>query len=70
MAAGLKVYDPFITKDVVSNQYHDLGQFLDAVDMVVIMVKHDEIKENMKKIADKVILDTHNICPFENAYHL
>lgn len=70
LAAGLKVYDPFITKDVVSNQYHDLGQFLDAVDMVVIMVKHDEIKENMKKIADKVILDTHNICPFENAYHL
>ncbi len=24
LAPGLKVYDPFITKDVVKNQYHDL----------------------------------------------
>lgn len=70
LAAGLKVYDPFITKDVVANQYHDLGQFLGAVDMVVIMVKHDEIKENMEKLTGKVILDTQNICPFEYAYHL
>ena len=40
LATGLKVYDPFITKDVVENQYHDLDAFLADVDMVVVMVKH------------------------------
>ena len=32
LATGLKVYDPFITKDVVKNQYHDLDAFLADVD--------------------------------------
>lgn len=62
LATGLKVYDPFIKEDVVDNQYHDLDEFLAAVDFVVIMVKHDEIKENMSKLAGKVVLDCHNIC--------
>lgn len=70
LATGLKVYDPFITKDVVENQYHSLDEFLDAVDCVVIMVKHDEIKENMDKLAGKVVLDCHNICRFPGVYHI
>ena len=70
LATGLKVYDPFITKDVVANQYHDLDTFLAAVDFVVIMVKHNEIKENMDKLADKVVLDCHNICKLPGVYHI
>ena len=70
LATGLKVYDPFIEKDVVANQYHDLDEFLAAVDFVVIMVKHNEIKENMDKLAGKVVLDCHNICQLEGTYKL
>ena len=70
LATGLKVYDPFIEKDVVKNQYHDLDTFIDAVDFIVIMVKHDEIKENMDKLKDKIVLDCHNICGLPDAYHL
>ncbi len=70
LATGLKVYDPFIEKDVVNNQYHSLDVFLDAVDFVVIMVKHNEIKENMDKLAGKVILDCHNICHLPGVYHI
>lgn len=70
LATGLKVYDPFIDKDVVANQYHDLDTFLDAVDFVVIMVKHNEIKENMDKLAGKVVLDCHNICSLPGVYHI
>lgn len=70
LATGLKVYDPFITKDVVANQYHTLDEFLDAIDFVVIMVKHNEIKENMKKLTGKVVLDCHNICDFPSVYHI
>lgn len=70
LAHGLKVYDPFITDDMVLNQYHDLKSFLDAVDLVVIMVKHTEIKENIDKLAGKVVLDCHNICNLPGVYHL
>lgn len=70
LATGLKVYDPFIEKNVVTNQYHDLDEFLSAVDFVVIMVKHNEIKENMDKLSGKVVLDCHNICNLPGTYHI
>ena len=70
LAKGLKVYDPFIERNVVNNQYHNLDDFLSDVDLVVIMVKHDEIKENMQKLKTKVVLDCHNICPLPNVYHI
>ena len=70
LATGLKVYDPLITKDVVANQFHDLDEFLDAVDMVVIMVGHSEIRENFEKLAGKVVLDTRNICKNSGIYKL
>lgn len=70
LATGLKVYDPFIEKDVVANQYHDLDSFLSTVDFVIIMVKHNEIKENMDKLAGKVVLDCHNICKQPGVYHI
>jgi len=70
LAEPLKVYDPLIEKDIVKNQYHDFDAFLNDVDMVVIMVKHDQIKGNWDKLAGKVILDCHNICPLEKVYHI
>lgn len=70
LATGLKVYDPFITKDVVPNQYHDLDTFLNDVDMVVVMVKHNEIKENVEKLNGKVVLDCHNIIKLPGVYHI
>ena len=70
LATGLKVYDPFITKDVVKNQYHDLDTFLADVDMVVVMVKHTEIRENVDKLAGKVVLDCHNVIDLPGVYHI
>lgn len=70
LANGLKVYDPFIIQDVVKNQYHDLNSFLIDIDFVVIMVKHNEINENMNKLNGKVILDCHNICKLPGVYHI
>lgn len=70
LAPTLKVYDPFITVDAVANQYHDLDAFLDDIDLVVIMVKHNEIRENMDKLVGKVVLDCHNICNLPGIYHL
>ena len=70
MAEPLKVYDPFIDTDIVPNQYHDMDVFLADIDLLVIMVKHDEIKRNWDKLKGKVILDCHNICSLEGVYHI
>ncbi len=70
LASGVKVYDPFIKKDMVANQYHDLDAFLNDVELVVLLVSHDEIKENMDKLQGKVILDTRNICNLPGTHTL
>lgn len=69
-STNLKVYDPFIEKDVVPNQYHDLDKFLNDVDMVVLLVGHDEIKQNMGKLQGKIIFDTRKICNLDGTYRL
>lgn len=70
LAHGLKVYDPYITEDILENQYHDLDRFLNDIDFVVLMVKHNEIIENMDKLEGKTVLDCHNICNLKNVYHI
>jgi nucleotide sugar dehydrogenase len=70
LAMGLKAYDPYITKDVVKNQYHSLEAFLNAIDFVVVMVKHNEIKENVSMLKNKIILDCHNIINLPGVYHI
>ena len=71
LAGGqIKVYDPYVKKDIVPNQYHDLDAFLQDVDMVVLLVGHDEIRARMDKLKGKVVLDTRNICTLEGVYKL
>ena len=66
----IKVYDPYVKKDLVPNQYHDLDSFLADVDFVVLLVGHDEIRENMDKLKGKVVLDTRHICFLDGTYRL
>lgn len=70
LAEPLKVYDPMIAEDIVPNQYHDLDSFVNDVDMIVIMVRHEEIIQQRKKLEGKVILDCHNILDMDGVYHL
>lgn len=71
LAGGrIKVYDPYVKRELVPNQYHDFDKFLADVDMVVILVGHDEIHENMDKLKGKIVLDTRNICQLDGVYKL
>lgn len=60
-AAQLKVYDPYVSEDIAENQYHDFDEFLSEVDLVVIMVGHNQIRENLDKLSDKIVLDTRKV---------
>ena len=71
LARPLKCYDPFLEgHKIAENQYDNFDLFLEGIDMVVIMVKHDHIKQNWDKLRGKVILDCFNICPLEKTYHI
>lgn len=67
---SIKVYDPYVQANIVANQYHDLNAFLRDIQMVIIMVGHEELKKNMEKLNGKVIFDTKNICNIEGTYKL
>lgn len=66
----IKIYDPFIKEQVVPNQLFDFDEFLENIDLIVILVSHNQIKENLNKLKDKIILDTRNISNLEGTYHL
>lgn len=66
---ALPVYDPMVKKDIAKNQFHSVDEFLSAVDMVVVMVGHNELRNNHGLFADKPVLDTRNIFK-EKAYKL
>lgn len=55
------VYDPYVVRAAAENQYFDYPEFLNACDLVVVMVAHRHIRENRDSLQDKVILDTRNV---------
>ena len=59
-----------VNHKIAENQFSDFDEFLKNLDMVVVMVKHDHIKQNWDKLKGKVVLDCFNICPLEGVYHI
>jgi len=70
LAEPLKTYDPYVKKSIIKNQYHDLDEFLNDVDLVVIIISHKEIREHIYKLEGKIILDTKNICSIPGTYKM
>lgn len=56
----IKIYDPLINEAKVQGQYTDFDEFLKDIEILVVMVGHEHLKENIQKIQDKYILDTRN----------
>lgn len=70
LISGAKSFDPFVKEKIVEGQMLDFNEFLDNTEIIVVMVGHQHITENLEQIKDKLILDTKNITRFEQAYHL
>jgi UDP-N-acetyl-D-mannosaminuronic acid dehydrogenase len=70
LAFGVKVYDPFIKERVVDHQFMNFEDFLNEIEILVIITAHDHIKNNLDLVKDKLILDTKNICNFDGVYKL
>ena len=48
----------------------DFDKFLEDIDLVVIMVNHNQIKENMDKLKGKIVFDTRKCCDLPGTYRL
>ncbi len=70
LARGIRVYDPYVKKDIVENQYHNFDMFIQDIDLLVIMVGHDEIRDKSDKLENLMILDTRNIVVSNNVFKL
>ena len=70
LAFGVKVYDPFIKERIVDHQFMNFEDFLNEIEILVVITAHDHIKNHLDQIKDKLILDTKNICDFDGVYKL
>ncbi|MFS0864576.1 nucleotide sugar dehydrogenase [Fredinandcohnia sp. 179-A 10B2 NHS] len=70
LAFGVKVFDPFVKERIVDHQFMNFEDFLNEIEILVVMVGHEHIKNNMDLIKTKLVLDTKNICTFKESYKL
>lgn len=63
-----KTYDPLVNQIITTHQMMNFDDFLAEVDVVVIMVAHQHLKDNLWKLKNKIILDTQYMV--EGAYYL
>ena len=56
-----QVYDPFVKTTMADNQHQSFAAFLDACEMIVVMVGHDQLRSNPQVLNGKVVLDTRKI---------
>lgn len=69
LAFGVKSYDPFVEKQIVEDQVMDFTEFLNEVEIVVLLVGHDHIKENLDSLKGKLVLDTKNIANEDKGFY-
>ncbi|GKU27234.1 UDP-N-acetyl-D-mannosaminuronic acid dehydrogenase [Clostridium folliculivorans] len=70
LAFGVKVFDPFVKERIVEHQFMNFEDFVSEIKIIVILVAHNHIKDNIDCLKNKLILDTKNICALENTYKL
>ena len=54
LAFGVKVFDPFVKDRIVDHQFMNFEDFLNEIEILVVMIAHDHIKNNMDLIKDKL----------------
>ncbi len=67
---AVRFYDPYVKDDIVENQFHSLEDFLEGIEILVVMTAHDEIIENQECLNDKIVLDTRHCIEGNNVINL
>ena len=68
---AVKVYDPWVERDEVPNQVHSMEEFLDGLELVIVMVGHSQVKGSPEVFGNRILIDPRNIMGNgENVYKL
>ena len=72
LARPLCCYDPFLEEHkIAENQYNNFDEFLNDMDMIIVLIKHQHILDNEERLKGKVILDCCNMLhKIEKIYHI
>lgn len=57
----MKVCDPWVESDVVPNQVHSMEEFLEGLELVIVMVGHSQVKGKPELFGDRILVDPRNI---------
>lgn len=57
----MKVYDPWVESDVVPNQVHSMEEFLEGLEMVIVMIGHSQVKGRPEVFGNRILIDPHNV---------
>ena len=58
---GVNVYDPMVKENKVLGQTQDFGEFIEKSKLIVVLVGHQHLKDNLDILKSKIVLDTRNI---------
>lgn len=58
---NVKVYDPWIKEKKFDGQVMSVDDFMNETELIVVLVSHDELKNNQSLLNNKVVYDTRNI---------
>jgi UDP-N-acetyl-D-mannosaminuronic acid dehydrogenase len=64
-----KIFDPFLVNDKISILL-EFKSFVNSVDLVVVLVDHDHLIENIDLLRNKIIFDTRSMDIFKTNYKL
>ena len=70
-ASKNKIYDPWVEGNIVPNQVHVFEEFLDGLEMIIVMVGHSQVADDPSILGDRIVLDCCNVCgKGDNIYKL
>ncbi|HII4458904.1 TPA: nucleotide sugar dehydrogenase [Clostridium perfringens] len=61
---NVKIYDPMIKEKKYNGQVLSMDEFMTGIELIVVLVSHDELKNNQEILTNKVVYDTKNIIEF------
>lgn len=67
---SVRVYDPMVKEDTIPGQCATAEQFLNGLDLVVVMVGHSALKELAPQLQDKLIFDTRRVLRGDHVVYL
>ena len=57
----VKVYDPWVDRDEVPNQVHSMEEFLNGLEMVIVMIGHSQVKGKPELFGNRILIDPRNV---------